>query len=120
MKYKSLLHWQAGSLPLAPPGKPQLSVYYYYYYYYYYQVASVVSDSVRPHRRQPTRLPRPWDSPGKNTGVGCHLLSEVLLHLGTEIDWMQEKRVNSVSAPSICDFGQVPRVLNILTCKVGG
>ena len=32
---------------------------------------SVVSDSVRPHRRQPTRLPRPWDSPGKNTGVGC-------------------------------------------------
>ena len=34
------------------------------------QVASVVSDSVRPHRRQPTRLHRPWDSPGKNTGVG--------------------------------------------------
>ena len=34
----------------------------------------VVSDSVRPHRRQPTRLRRPWDSPGKNTGVGCHFL----------------------------------------------
>ena len=34
-----------------------------------------VSDSVRPHRRQPTRLPRPWDSPGKNTGVGCHFPS---------------------------------------------
>ena len=34
----------------------------------------VVSDSVRPHRRQPTRLHRPWDSPGKNTGVGCHFL----------------------------------------------
>jgi len=33
-----------------------------------------VSDSVRPHRRQPTRLPHPWDSPGKNTGVGCHFL----------------------------------------------
>ena len=33
-----------------------------------------MSDSVRPHRRQPTRLPRPRDSPGKNTGVGCHLL----------------------------------------------
>ena len=31
-----------------------------------------MSDSVRPHRRQPTRLPRPWDSPGKNTVVGCH------------------------------------------------
>ena len=26
------------------------------------------------HRQQPTRLPRPWDSPGKNTGVGCHFL----------------------------------------------
>ena len=35
-------------------------------------VTSVVSDSVRPHRRQPTRLRRPWNSPGKNTGVGCH------------------------------------------------
>ena len=33
-----------------------------------------MSDSVRPHRRQPTRLPGPWDSPGKNTGVGCHFL----------------------------------------------
>ena len=33
-----------------------------------------MSDSVRPHRRQPTRLPRPWDSPGKNTGVGGHFL----------------------------------------------
>ena len=37
-------------------------------------VASVVSDSVRLHSRQPTRLARPWDSPGKNTGVGCHFL----------------------------------------------
>ena len=27
-----------------------------------------------PHRWQPTRLPHPWDSPGKNTGVGCHFL----------------------------------------------
>ena len=33
-----------------------------------------MSDSVRPHRRQPTRLPHPWDSPGKNTGVGCRFL----------------------------------------------
>ena len=33
-----------------------------------------MSDSVRPHRRQPTRLCRPWDSPGKNTGVVCHFL----------------------------------------------
>ena len=33
-----------------------------------------MSDSVRPHRWQPTRLPHPWDSPGKNTGVGCPFL----------------------------------------------
>ena len=37
-----------------------------------------MSDSVRPHRRQPPRLPRPWDSPGKNTGVGCHFLLQCM------------------------------------------
>ena len=41
-------------------------------------VASVVSDSVQPHRWQPTRLPCPWDSPGKNTGVGCHFLLQCM------------------------------------------
>ena len=35
---------------------------------------SVVSDSSRPHGLQPTRLLRPWDFPGKSTGVGCHCL----------------------------------------------
>ena len=37
-----------------------------------------MSDSVQPQRRQPTRLPRPWDSPGKNTGVGCHFLLQCM------------------------------------------
>ena len=37
-----------------------------------------MSDSVRPHRRQLTRLPHPWDSPGKNTGVGCHFLLQCM------------------------------------------
>ncbi|CAI9178504.1 unnamed protein product [Rangifer tarandus platyrhynchus] len=37
-----------------------------------------MSDSVRPHRRQPIRLPHPWDSPGKNTGVGCHFLLQCM------------------------------------------
>ena len=37
-----------------------------------------MSDSVRPHRRQPIRLPRPWDSPGKNTGVSCHFLLQCM------------------------------------------
>ena len=43
-----------------------------------YWVASVVSDSVRPQRQQPTRLPCTWDSPGKNTGVGCHFLLQCM------------------------------------------
>ena len=41
-------------------------------------VASVMSNSVWPHRRQPTRLLCPWDSPGKNTGVGCHFLLQCM------------------------------------------
>ena len=42
------------------------------------QVTSVVSNSVRPHGLQPTRLLCPWDSPGKNTGVGCHFLLQCM------------------------------------------
>ena len=58
-------------------------------------VASVVSDSVRPQRRKPTRLPRPWDSPGKNTGVACHFL----------LQWMKVKseREVSQSCPTLSD-----------------
>ena len=37
-----------------------------------------MSDSVPPQRWQPTRLHRPWDSPGKNTGVGCHFLLQCM------------------------------------------
>ena len=37
-----------------------------------------MSDPVRPHRRQPTRLLCPWDSPGKNTGVDCHFLLQCM------------------------------------------
>ena len=59
-------------------------------------VASVVSDSVRPHRRQPTRLPRPWDSPGKNTGVGCHF----------RLQWVKVKSESEVaqSCPTLSDL----------------
>ena len=42
------------------------------------EVTSVVSDSVWPLRQQPTRLPCPWDSPGKITGVGCHFLLQCM------------------------------------------
>ena len=37
-----------------------------------------MSNQARPHRRQPTRLQRPWDSPGKNTGAGCHFLLQCM------------------------------------------
>ena len=40
---------------------------------------SVVSDSLRPHELQHARPPCPWDSPGKNTGVGCHFLLQGIL-----------------------------------------
>ena len=55
----------------------------------------VVSDSVRPHRRQPTRLLHPWNSPGKNTGVGCHFL----------LQCMKVKSESEVarSCPTFCD-----------------
>ena len=39
---------------------------------------SLVSDSVWPHRQQPTRLLCPWDSAGKNTGVGYHFLLQCM------------------------------------------
>ena len=41
-------------------------------------VDSVMPDSVRPYSQQPTRLCCPWDSPGKNTGVGCHFLLQCM------------------------------------------
>ena len=59
------------------------------------EVASVVSDSVRPRRWQPTRLPRPWDSPGKNTGVGCHFLLQCMKIKG-ESEAVQ-------SCPTLCN-----------------
>ena len=37
-----------------------------------------MSASVQPHRQQPTRLHHPWDSTGKNTGVGCHFLLQCM------------------------------------------
>ena len=55
-----ILHYQVGSLPVAAAA------------------AAAKSDSVRPHRQQPTRLPHPWDSPGKNTGVGFHFLLQCM------------------------------------------
>ena len=98
-----LLHWQAGSLPLAPTRKPFKLLINHFSRVWLYATPSlgfsrqehwsglpfpspthksekwkwsrsVMSDSSRRHRLQPTRLLRPWDFPGKSTGVGCHCL----------------------------------------------
>ena len=59
-----ILHWQADSLPLCHLGSPQWLLLLSRF--------SHVQLCATP--QEPTRLPRPWDSPGKNTGVGCHFL----------------------------------------------
>ena len=64
------------SCPDAP--SPLASIFFKFFPSCCCWVASVVSDSVRPHRRQPARLPCPWNSPGKNTGVGCHFLLQCM------------------------------------------
>ena len=64
-------------------------------------VTSVVWDSVRPYRQQPTRLPHPWGSPGKNTGVGWHFL-------------LQCMKVKSESE----DFQSCPTLSNPMDCNL--
>ena len=54
-----------------------------------------MSDSVRPHRWQPTRLRHPWDSPGKNTGVGCHFLLQCMK--------VKSEREVTQSCRTLCD-----------------
>ena len=61
------------------------------------------SNSVRAHRRQPTRLRRPWDSPGKNTGVGCHFLFQ----------FMKVKRESEVAQ-------SCPTLRNPMDCSLPG
>ena len=51
---------------------------------------------MRPHRQQPTRLPRPWDSPGKNTGVGCHFLLQCMKVKSEKWQWNRSVVSNSV------------------------
>ena len=72
---------------------------------------SVVSDSVQPHGLQPTRLPRPWDSPGKNTGVGCHFLLQYIKqwcsNIGKQTSQKSHKRrktneMNWIFPPACC------------------
>ena len=62
-----LLHWQASSLPLTPPGKPLIRC-------NTNMLVAKLCPTLQCHGVQPARLLCPWNSPGKNTGVGCHFL----------------------------------------------
>ena len=79
-----------------------------------------MSNSVQPHRWQPTRLPHPWDSPGKNTGVGCHFLlqcikvkseSEVAqscLTLSDPMDWsLPGSSVHEIFQARVLEWGAI-------------
>ena len=84
-----LLHWQADSLSLSHQGtNPQPS---YPHCTVLYAAAAAKSlqscPTLRPHWQLPTRLPHPWDSPGKNTGVGMNVLQMAvcLLNICTQI-----------------------------------
>ena len=63
-----------------PPNWKEISLFCLSHPSLWYLVIAAAAKSLQscptvwPHRRQPTRLPRPWDSPGKNTGMGCHFL----------------------------------------------
>ena len=65
-------------LRLGPPTQPSEEVTCQRVKYTNYVAAAAKSLQSRPHRWQPTRLPCPWDSPGKNTGVGCHFLLQCM------------------------------------------
>ena len=70
---------------------------------------------MRPHRRQPTRLPRPWDSQGKNTGVGCHCSSVIDLPLAVQLSQHHLLKWNEVEVAQSC-----PTLCYSMDCTVCG
>ena len=58
--------------------------------------------TVRSHRRQPIRLPCPWDSQGKNSGVGCHFFLQHAVYVGHNFFPKGQASFNSIGSPSIC------------------
>ena len=91
------------------------------------KLLQVVPDSVLPHRWQLTRLPRPWDFPGKNTGVGCHFLlqsmkvkseSEVAQScptLGDPMDCsLQGSSVHGIFQAGVLEWGAIS---SLISCR---
>ena len=91
------------------------------------QVTSVVSDSVRPHRWQPTSLPHPWDSPGKNTGMGCHFLLQCMkvkvkslsrAPLSNPMDCSPPgSSLHGISQARVLEWGAILRSVYLQCCK---
>ena len=71
-----------------------------------------MSNSVWPHRRQPTRLPRPWDSPGKNTGVGCHFLLQCI-----KVKSQSEIAQSCLTLSDLMDCSLLGPFVHIITVK---
>ena len=92
-----------------------------------------MSDSVWPHRWKPTRLLHPWDSPGKNTGVGCHFLlqcmkvkseSEVVQSCLTLSDPMDcsppGSSVHGIFQARVLEWGAIALSGPITLCQIDG
>ena len=86
---------------------------------------------VRPQRWQPTRLPRPWDSPGKNIGVGCHFLlqcmkvkserevAQLCLTLSDPMDCSPPgSSVHGIFQARVLQWGAIAFSVTLFTCPV--
>ena len=80
-------------------------------------VASVLSHSVRPHRRQPSRLLCPWDSPGKNTGVVCHFLLQSVTQQAKAFLYLLPKKVYVVQEEIIVLLFKLKPLYHLLLWK---
>ena len=79
---------------------------------------------MRPHRRQPTRLLCPWDSPGKNTGVGCHFLLQCMKvksqsevgqscpTLSDPMDWsLPGSSIHGIFQATVLEWGAITKII---------
>ena len=82
-----------------------------------------MTDLVRPHGQQPTRLLCPWDSPGKNTGVGCHFLlrklslGETKVRQGRVLWGRKEERGSGQGKPPVLERERMQRSAKAETAK---
>ena len=80
---------------------------------------SVMTNSLQPHELYPARLPCPWNSPGKNTGVGCHsLLQRIFLTQGLNLVLPHCRqilyRLRQLGSPKITRDNQLSKYLTVL------